>query len=137
MAQHLKVMRVKSPQPSAVMDDRTTNTVHHPAQGECRFLSRFAIVTPPTRYLAQKFRTHVSPAVIGGAEFIGKVIALGTERTWLQRDHLKTRLGEQRRNDRTYRTSAHNQDVYFRRRISCPAMWIVSSNGFFWAFWKV
>ena len=79
-------MRMKPPQPTAIVDDRTTNTVHHPAQGECRFLSRFTIVTPPARYLAQEFRTHVSPAIVGGAEFIGQVIALRTERTRLKRE---------------------------------------------------
>src|SRR5580704_5227621 len=51
VAQHLKVMRVKPSQPTAVMDDRTTHTVHHPAKGEGCFLSRFAVVPPPARYL--------------------------------------------------------------------------------------
>src|SRR5207249_11882409 len=109
----------------------TTNTVHHPAQGECRFLSRFTIVSPPARYLAQKFAAHVSPAVIGGAQLIGQVIALGAERTWFQRKHLTTRLGEQWRNDRANCTSSHDQDVNFRRRIGCAAMRIVSG---YWIF---
>src|SRR5215472_2920186 len=113
-------MRMKPPHPTAIMDNRTTNAVHHPAKRECRFLSRFAFVTPPARCFAQEFRTHVSPAVIGGAEFIGKVIALGTEWARLQRDYPKTRLGKQGRNDRTYGASPDDQDVHVTCGLGCP-----------------
>src|SRR6516165_9166960 len=88
-------MRMKPPHPTTIMDDRTTNAVHHPSERECGFLSRFAFVTPPARYFAQEFSAHVSPAVIGRPKLIGKVISLGTERSWLQRNYFKTRLGKQ------------------------------------------
>jgi hypothetical protein len=74
--------------PSSVMDDRATDTVHHPPQGKGGFTRWLRIISAPAGDLAGELWPHQCPAIVGRAQLVWEIIGTAPERPRFKTDYL-------------------------------------------------
>src|SRR5438132_13932857 len=107
------------------MDDGASDTIHHAAKRESRCGSWFTFIPSPPWNFAGKLRTHVGATVVSRTKFVWQIVSLGAKRARFKRDHFESGLCQDRRDDRSHRSSSDQNDVGIGSRFSRAALRII------------